>query len=504
MQKEKLNINATHGISKMQHVRNVLGRTPEWLKSIFYTDAYIGFYIVCTMMSWLLDRPEIGLTMFGVCGAISLLVVDDITVQLPHLFYLVGNFVAQDAMEYVRRPTGPYIGLMFGIYVLALILQFIIYKPVLRVRKMVVPYLLLEVAMLLSIAFEDFDNKIPQDVGRNVLDMEMWATYITLVAAPLAFYLGSAYAKPNKYVDKRRYIAKFVVGYGMIGSFMVIFTFFFGNAANNYSYSLFKDLINGGAASSVPEPTYGVGNNAAIAYILVMSFPLGFYLDLNKQKGIRYYTLCSYITFISIFLAFSRAEILLAVLIVPVIVIAILKHSNNKLAQLRPAIILATITIICCLIWYDVVYDLVLASITQKGNGREKLYNDALRQFRINPWTGRGVAFKEFFGWREKMWQYHSTFFQVIGAMGLVGLVAYSIFYVVQYKIVFKNINKDPYKVFIMLAMMGIEFVGLIDCPIFIAYPYMCFMAVYVVECETQNNIKFDQIPENQRIVYSR
>ena len=90
----------------MQHVRNVLGRTPEWLKSIFYTDAYIGFYIVCTMMSWLLDRPEIGLTMFGVCGAISLLVVDDITVQLPHLFYLVGNFVAQDAMEYVRRLTG--------------------------------------------------------------------------------------------------------------------------------------------------------------------------------------------------------------------------------------------------------------------------------------------------------------------------------------------------------------------------------------------------------------
>ena len=135
--------------------------------------------------------------MFGVCGAISLLVVDDITVQLPHLFYLVGNFVAQDAMEYVRRLTGPYIGLMFGIYVLALILHFIIYKPVLRVRKMVVPYFLLEVAMLLSIAFEDFDNKIPQEVGRNVLDMEMWATYITLVAAPLAFYLGSAYAKPT-------------------------------------------------------------------------------------------------------------------------------------------------------------------------------------------------------------------------------------------------------------------------------------------------------------------
>ena len=146
----------------------------------------------------------------------------------------------------------------------------------------------------------------------------------------------------------------------------------------------------------------------------------------------------------------------------------------------------------------------MVAAINQKGNGREKLYNDALRQFRRNPWTGRGVAFKKFFGWREKMWQYHSTFFQIIGAMGLVGLVAYSIFYIVQYKIVFKKINKDPYKVFIMLAMMGIEFVGLIDCPIFIAYPYMCFMAVYVVECETQNYIKFDQVPENQSLAYAR
>ena len=87
MQKEKLNINIAHGVTKMQHVRDVLGRAPEWLKSVFYTDGYIGFYIVCTMVSWLTDRPEVGLTAFGVCGAISLLVVDDITVQLPHLFY---------------------------------------------------------------------------------------------------------------------------------------------------------------------------------------------------------------------------------------------------------------------------------------------------------------------------------------------------------------------------------------------------------------------------------
>ena len=44
LQKEKLNINATHGISKMQHVRNVLGRTPEWLINFLYRRIYWFLY----------------------------------------------------------------------------------------------------------------------------------------------------------------------------------------------------------------------------------------------------------------------------------------------------------------------------------------------------------------------------------------------------------------------------------------------------------------------------
>ncbi len=486
--------------SRMQHVRNVLGKSPEWLKKFFYTDLYLCIYIIATLSSWILDRPEIGLTLFGICGAISLLIVDDLTIQLPHMFYLVGNFVSQDAMVYVQSKTGPYIGLMFGIYALSLILHFIIYKPVLRVRKLIIPYLLLEVAFLLSMAFEDYEA--PQKVGRNVLDLEMWVTYITLVAAPLGFYLGSAYAKPNKYVDRRRYIAKFLVGYSMIGAFFVFSTFFFGNAT--YKHSLFKEIITGGVLDEVPEPTYGVGNNAAIAYILVMTFPFGFYLDLNKTKGFKWYTWMSYIAFCSIFFAFSRAEILLAVLSVPIIIIVLLKYSKNKYSQLKPAVFLLVLVGVITIAFHSEVANLVKSAITQKGNGREELYGDAIRQFLKNPITGRGVAFKEWFGWREKMWQYHSSFFHIIGAMGLVGVIAYTIFYVTQYKIVFKKITKNPYKVFIMLAMMGIEFVGLIDCPIFIAYPYMSLMAVFVVECEVENNCKLYQTPTHTKLAYSR
>ena len=111
------------------------------------------------------------------------------------------------------------------------------------------------------------------------------------------------------------------------------------------------------------------------------------------------------------------------------------------------------------------------------------LYKDALREFANHPIFGVGCGYDgpDYENHVEEIvfYWFHSTFFQVVGSMGLVGIVAYGANYIMRAKILFRDIAKDTFVLFTALSLAGFELYSLIDTGTFVPLPTM--MIVFVL-----------------------
>ena len=113
----------------------------------------------------------------------------------------------------------------------------------------------------------------------------------------------------------------------------------------------------------------------------------------------------------------------------------------------------------------NVIYDFITKSI-DGDSGRSKIYTDALRVFKKYPLFGVGFGYYNDYAYSTpegfRLFNFHSTFFQVLGSMGLVGLVAYFLYYCERFKIIFKC--NTSFNLFVYFSFGMFVCYGMIDC----------------------------------------
>ena len=130
----------------------------------------------------------------------------------------------------------------------------------------------------------------------------------------------------------------------------------------------------------------------------------------------------------------------------------------------------------------------MVLSLIKRGmgsSGRTELFKEAWGLFKAHPIFGVG---KGYMGPNTPpsaigVYFFHSTFFQVIACMGIVGLAAYAYFYIIRFKILFKNI-KHSFNLFCLALLIGFEGYSLLDTGTFIAYPFMALIVIITLLLE--------------------
>ena len=160
------------------------------------------------------------------------------------------------------------------------------------------------------------------------------------------------------------------------------------------------------------------------------------------------------------------------------------------------------------------IYDKIFAlakGIFESGfesNSRILLYKDALRQFAKHPLFGVGTGYDgpDYMNHVEEIvfYWFHSTFFQIIGSMGLIGIFAYGFSYFMRAKIILKTIKKDTFTLFVFLSLLGFELYSLIDTGTFVPLPTMMIVFILFATLEKHQEDQMNLSDSLMREEYHR
>ena len=469
---------ATTIMSPMERARANLAKAPDKLKSFFYSDSYLVIFCITIFLSWYLDIPAIALTTLAILGGIAVLILDDLTPTIPLFFISSAIFATANIEKYLFQ------FIPIGIFLLFVLIHIIIYRPIFRVRKMYIPHLLCGVAIFLG-GLGSPDKASWFSAGGK----EALAQYIPWIALPLLFYFFIGYCKPNKYVSIEIFISKVLVYFGVLITIQLAVLLLFGNTTVHGRGAIFK-ILNYDSPEE-PEVDLGWANPNNVATLLLICFPFGFYLSHKLKKRGYKYNIMGYMSFLGIFLTFSRGGILFGLVTAFFISSVLLVRSKDRWRELKPAVIILLLVGTFCAIFFNQIVGALEMAKLQGGTGRDKIYSDAIRHFKNNILTGGGMVYllkngKLSYNNGTLYW-YHSTFFQIIGGMGFIGIIAMGYEYFVRYKIIFKGIKNDMFKIFMFLGLLGYELYSLIDCGTFLPYPFVTLVMVLTGIAEIKN-----------------
>lgn len=128
-----------------------------------------------------------------------------------------------------------------------------------------------------------------------------------------------------------------------------------------------------------------------------------------------------------------------------------------------------------------------------KSEARVRLWKEAVALFLKNPVFGGGIGYQgdNFNHQAASMYWFHSTVFQVIGSMGLVGVAAYAFLYIRKFKIIFAK--KRLFNLFFLLSFLGYEAYQLVDASNFVPIPFVMLIVHMFAILEGTNSTEQGQ-----------
>ncbi|MEG1529475.1 MAG: O-antigen ligase family protein [Clostridia bacterium] len=444
--------------------RKIADIAPDWLKSFFYSDAFFIVMLVCAFASWASGYIAIIFVANAVFGTIMLLVLDDIMPVFSLLFF--GMCAVSSADPAVINGYLPYLAIVSPL-VIALIFHIFYYGNNFHLGKMFVPQLLISFAMMIGGCATISLTRYMGALGSVLL----------LGVAILVFYfLADNYCHPNKYSKTSTFMAKMLMYVGLLIVIEVI-TFYIRAGRPPTEWGFMNVHLG-----------WGISNN--VATMLLLTAPMCFYLGL-KSKMMGVYALIGALQYIGIFLSFSRGGILFAAVTGVVVVIFTLVKAEHKKATLIGFAIAIAVILIFYFAFFDKANAAIVALLKQGAglSGREDLYNEAWTMFKAHPIFGVGMGFDGNYYIMDVVpfYWFHSTFFQVMGCTGLVGLIAFGYFYFKRYAIVFKNMKRNKFSIFTFFSFLGFEMYSMMDTGTFIPIPFMLLVMLMTVVVEHEN-----------------
>ena len=426
-------------------------RFADGFKKFAYTDFYLAAFAAIVFIGWTTESAEFGFVALIALTCLSLVLLDDILPLTAPLFYAMCMIFTDKVEDFI---------FMWPTFIpLGLAMVFFLVRNAKRVRRpgsMTVPQIAVSVALIIGgagvVTAADYLKALPNTL---FLGIGVLAVYLLIYC----------YAARDDKRDVGLYFSKMLMWFG------------FAVLAEMAVWYIRADLAPADWGKVARDFGWGIENNAAT--ILSLSAPMCFYLATRYRWG-GVYALCGAAQYIGVILSYSRGGILMAAFTAPVcVVLGLVKATDKKRMGIAYALIIAAL-IVCFGVYFGEI-EAAIKSLFDQGFGpshRDILYAEAWDLFTAHPFLGVGLGFygNNFDINTMQFYWFHSTLFQVLANMGVVGLAAYVFYYIARFRTIRRL--RNPFNLFTLVAWLGFEGYSMMDTGTFVPFPTMTLVLV--------------------------
>ncbi len=498
-----------------QKFENKFTQFENAMKKFAYTDFYLIWVSLVVFVGWVTKCAPIGFCGLILTACIMLVTLDDLLPLVPCIFNAVLMIYTNKIEELLFMwPIFIPLVLAIGIFV---------------VRNMRAKFAMSRLALSQAHALDGSNiklsrkDKIAYTFRHYNFSQGMGKMFYVQLAVSIVLLFGGIGV-----ISAERFMGGFPIaialGFGVLGVYLLLNLFlkrdhnrdvglFFGKMMTYIGIVLCLELIITIVRSGMPisdwpnsywDLGWGIRNN--VATYLSLTMPMTFYLVTRYRHGWIPF-LIGVFQGVCIVLTMSRGGMIGGVITGVFSLIFIVIKSKNKKRTLIPIAILCVAVIIVLVIFRDYVVQ-VIGAIADRGfgsNGRDALYLEAIELFKKYPFQGAGMGYlgNNFDLSVMSFYWFHSTFFQIIGSMGIVGLIVYAIYYFQRFKVLFSNI-KCSFNLFILAMWLGFEAYGMIDTTTFVPFPNMMLIILTCLLLESPSSRKEGYVDEYNCNLYSQ
>lgn len=451
--------------SCFDHTRSVFHKIENKARPFLYSNWYILLICATVFIAWVTECAPFGFAALILISSAVLMLSDDILPLTVNIFAAALMIFSSDVSSYLYLwPLFVVIGISILIFAIRNFK-----RPIFK-GKMLFPMIAVSISLLISGA-----NVTTSAEFMRALPMSLFLG----IGVTAVYMLYTVYLKRDNTTDIPRYFANTLVFIGLTVAAELIVVISRADLPLDQWNMSYWDI--------------GWGNRNNIATYFLLLAPMSFYMA-SRGKHILFYNLSALIMYICLILTFSRGGILFgAIGGVLALIFSVVKSPCKKkqLALLLSIIGVALIVYFCLFNRVNTIFE----SLAKRGyglSGRDVLWAEAVEMFKQNPWLGRGFGY---YGTGPHpvspigMYWFHSTFYEIIGKLGVFGIIAYAWYYLARFIILFKNIG-HKFNLFVLAAWISFEGYSIMDTGTFVPYPYMMLVIVTIAVLELIGNTK--------------
>lgn len=466
-------------------LRTDLLKEDNLVTKFLYSGYFPAVYSLIVFLCWTFEIEVFGLVLTVLAAAFVLAAYKDTTPLLVFIFSAAFMFPKDvDPMTY-----GPAF-FAFIPLVAAIIFHFVYYPVTFKTGKLFWAQSAVSVALILG--------------GLGYASWAGWAKglpYVLLLGLLILvlYFLLYMHVTPKKNFDISLYIGNALLYAGLVLCAELI-VYSFRTEVFSADFEQLKAI-----AGSAMNVGWGIGNN--VATLLLITAPMTFYLS-TRSKFPYVYILAGLLQYFCIFLTWSRGGILAAIVTLPAIGVFSVTRCSHKRRLLTGAAVLVVVMLILYLAFRGKMNDIIRAAMSQNyeltaenSSGRlTSLWPEAVECFKNAPIFGVGLGHDgpNYAINNAGFYWFHSTFFQVIANMGLVGLIAYVYYYAKRIGIVW---SRRTFNIFFFIANVGFEGYSMMDTGTFVPVPSMLTIILLTMVCEIVNERDPAPIPDGLPLI---
>lgn len=438
----------------MQKAREMFENFQTKARKFLYSDAYILLVLAIVLIAWWAQNATFGFVTLILVSCFALVFADDIMPLTVNIFGAVLMIYASTVAEFAYMwPTF----IPLGIAIVWFVVRNVRGKKRFVMGKMLFPQLAVSAALLIGGA--------GVVEGTNYLDSLPICLALGL-GVLLVYLLYANFTKKDSDIVIPEYFAKVMMYIGVVIGIELIIAIVRANVP----------FVEWGGAYW----NFGWGNRNNVATYFTITAPMALYLSTRKRFPIVYYFIAAF-EYVCLVMTLSRGGILFGMIGAVVgIVLSVVKAKDRKQSLISVAIVIVVLGVIMgiCHDWAKGLYESIVNRVSgpdDVSSGRFDLYKEAWELFKKYPFLGGGMGHVgDNAGMKNDMGLYwfHSTLFQIIGCMGIVGILAYGYYYATKIYLLIKR-RKSVFALFVLVIWIGFEGYSMIDTGTMTPYPNM-------------------------------
>jgi hypothetical protein len=432
----------------------------------FHSNLYILIVTLAGILGFATQHEIIAIYFIVLLTTIGWIVCED----------LLQTFVAMAIVSMVPLTRYAQVGYFAPLYyipipiAIAFILHMIIFPIKIKLGRFFVPTLAVSIAITLGGAF-----------------YLSWQEYFSMPALYYVVGLGFGLLLINVIIESGQpqyreknteFFAKMMACIGIMGISMIAYTYI-------------KNLELLKTNTYLFATNFQFGNN--LSNILLLAMPFAFYLATRGKYSVFYYILGTF-EYLALVLSLSRGGILFGTFIYPFVAISaiiVAKKDKKKLIITLISLILVSLTIFL-IFFLPIISDIPTNFEISSSEARINLYKLAFENFLTYPIFGTGLAYNPhmyYFPQSMCIYWYHSTLFQIIGSLGIVGIIAYIIQFIYRIKTITRV--KSVLNLFVFFAALGFGGYSMVNVGYFIPFPCLAvLLQMYIITNRNNNFVK--------------